>query len=1521
MKKKTKITEMWKRGMSVALTCAMTVSMLPAFSLSASAAETELLKAGSIPASESTLTYDQPTAAGTAGSTNFRIPAFISLDNGENRGNLVAAADARYTVTGDGGGLDTIASVSEDMGKTWNYSFPIYYPDSNGYDGRNATTAIDPVLVEAKDGTIYCLADMNPTGITTAFGQVNQGTGYVEIGGKDRLVLTSNYANANTRPTAADTTTYEYYIGDFDDNGYAPVLKRSDNTASGYGVDEWYNLYHVNNGNYVADLTQHQTNSSSTTIQQNAFYKDSALHVYNTGYIMMVKSTDGGWTWGDPVILNPQIKRPDGEYALLVSPGKGTTLKNGTIIIPFYDHGDSQENVSFIYSKDNGATWKRTNDVSGGWTSESELVELEDGTLRMFSRNGTGKICYADTTMNEDGDYVMGSLVQTNVAVCSTCNVTASMYSKKINGKEAILVACPSGSGRANGKIYTFLVNDDADQTMELYASYAIPDEGYGTGYGYSCLDEQTDGSIGLYYEPNGSPQRCIYTSIDMADITGGKVETKVEISADTPYVETYNKVADTGNITQQPDSEIATVTVEHNTVSYSGSDLYAYKTEKANSLDTFDSVPETGKTLADCEFTITSKATDTYTVQSVKTQKYWNTNQQASYFGDTATDLKIVPTTANGQTTFRVCLSSGSRYVVFYPTKMYFDAYGAYSASATNVDFELAFFEKKEAAAEGDLLPGYQRATAITSGKTYLIGCMYENNFVVLYPENTQTKHTKLVRLGTYNKTTLTITKGTKSGVTTAVVDGKTYKILADAEYMKLGKGSTTTFAIGEDETFTAGEGLTAVKNEITAKELLYDHSGSNGFATTANDSLSLSAAEMEFTKVGDTGNTFTVKAKNNWYLGNAAASGGFWQQAAKNLDFNPVDGEAGAYEIVTNGTTRYMCFYNPEKNFNAMGSKATLDGSYSLLVLEKKDAAAADDVIPGYQKATALTSGKSYLIAYKAADGSVYVLYPVAQASGTDIKNQQTKKYEKQSGSQLTVTGTAVGQHELTVGDALYIINVVCLHKNIKVEGAQEATCEATGLTGKITCTECNEVLSENVTVAKKGHWYGKGVVTKAPTVSETGVMTYTCGLDATHTKTAEIPRLSADRAELAEKIAEAAEELAKTDVYTAESLAALQTAYNAAAAVTDSTSDSEVASRLTALKGALENLQTPVQKAEEDLQNSVATAEPINAEGSEAYTADTWTAFEAAYQAAKNPPANATKDQLDELKANLDSAIGALQRRNPALENAQADRQAALAAAKTVYEAGQGSYTTVTWTAFKEAYDALNAAADITDATELAKLTAALTDAQSKLAKEQPGGTTNPDPSNPNPTPVNPTPVNPTPVNPTPVVIEQNKIYDSGNYYYKVTSVAEKTAQVTGLKKKDITKIVIYNTVTLGGQKFNVTSVAPSAFKGNKKITSVTVKKGILDIGANAFASCSKLKKVTVKSTTLKSIGAKAFYNCKNLKSIVIKSKALKKVGKNAFKGINKKAVIKVPKAKAKAYKKLLAKKGQSKTVKIK
>jgi len=99
---------------------------------------------------------------------------------------------------------------------------------------------------------------------------------------------------------------------------------------------------------------------------------------------------------------------------------------------------------------------------------------------------------------------------------------------------------------------------------------------------------------------------------------------------------------------------------------------------------------------------------------------------------------------------------------------------------------------------------------------------------------------------------------------------------------------------------------------------------------------------------------------------------------------------------------------------------------------------------------------------------------------------------------------------------------------------------------------------------------------------------------------------------------------------------------------------------------------------------------------------------------------------------------------------------------------------------------------------------------------------------------------------------------------------------------------------------------------------KIDNVTYK--VTGIASSAFKNCKKLKKVTI-GANVTSIGKQAFYGCKSLKTVTVKSKSMKKVGSKAFKGIHKKASIKVPKAKLKAYKKLFKKGGAAKSVKIK
>ncbi len=143
-----------------------------------------------------------------------------------------------------------------------------------------------------------------------------------------------------------------------------------------------------------------------------------------------------------------------------------------------------------------------------------------------------------------------------------------------------------------------------------------------------------------------------------------------------------------------------------------------------------------------------------------------------------------------------------------------------------------------------------------------------------------------------------------------------------------------------------------------------------------------------------------------------------------------------------------------------------------------------------------------------------------------------------------------------------------------------------------------------------------------------------------------------------------------------------------------------------------------------------------------------------------------------------------------------------------------------------------------------------------------------------------------------------VMSKKTFTSKSLKYKVTkcTTSAKEVTITGTSKKNLTSLNIPATVKYNGMSFKVASIGKNAFKSKKKLKSATIGKNVKSIGASAFAKDGRLNKITIKSTVLKKVGSKA------------------------LSGINKKAKIKVPAKKLKAYKKLLKNKGQKKSVKI-
>ena len=455
-------------------------------------------------------TASVPFPTNIMGSGHYRIPALITT----NDGTLVAAADARWHVwdtTDDNGDIDTIVSYSTNNGSSWNYSFANYI-DNGNTTNYNAATFIDPAL--AYDGeTIYMIVDLYPgqSGQTNCTASSKAGTGYDSQG---RLML-------STSATASfSTSNFSYYL----DGG---KICDSNGNDQGYTVDAWFNVINTSTGISCGNLFDYNNTCG--------------FHPLMTSHLYLTKSTDDGKTWSAPQMLNHQIKGDSNTY-YLVSPGRGFyDAKTGAIIFGAYDNSNDKKGaVSLIFSRDGGDTWERTANVSG-ISSENEIVQLEDGTLRMFLRHDDGDytIKYVDATWN-GSTYTWGSIQNTGVEAHNNTNVSAISYSKYSDGKQVILVSCPGATSgawnRYNGKIYTFTVDNDT-KAMELVGTYDVDSSSYWDPFSYSCMTELDDGTIGMLYE-KGDSGNITYAEFSAETVTGLTFDTTV-VEPEDPETET----------------------------------------------------------------------------------------------------------------------------------------------------------------------------------------------------------------------------------------------------------------------------------------------------------------------------------------------------------------------------------------------------------------------------------------------------------------------------------------------------------------------------------------------------------------------------------------------------------------------------------------------------------------------------------------------------------------------------------------------------------------------------------------------------------------------------------------------------------------------------------------------------------------------------------------------------------------------------------------------------------------------
>lgn len=380
-------------------------------------------------------THSQPFASGTGGSENFRIPALVTLADD----TLVAACDARWDHTGDGGGLDTIVSRSSDGGETWKFSFTNYLGDNGDTLNILSTSFIDPALVT--DGeNLWMLVDLYPAGIALNTARYSPVPGSCGFDANGNLLLRScdpipvgeeGYAEA------AAKAKYDHYL----DLKTLTLHRKNGETLDFFAVDTFFNI------------------TGPSEVSTNLFCADSPFRPWPTGFLYLTHSQDGGKTWSAPELLN--LKRPE-EQTLLVGPGNGAYHPSyGHVLFTAYEHTYGFERCCLLWRDEQG-TWHRSENATlDTWSSEGAPVVLPDGTVRVFYRDGFEILRYSDYRFDGNAYVVTAREAET------PARKTARNQLSAIRMGNRIYVSTATGRDRVreDGVIHVFSLEENNAMT------------------------------------------------------------------------------------------------------------------------------------------------------------------------------------------------------------------------------------------------------------------------------------------------------------------------------------------------------------------------------------------------------------------------------------------------------------------------------------------------------------------------------------------------------------------------------------------------------------------------------------------------------------------------------------------------------------------------------------------------------------------------------------------------------------------------------------------------------------------------------------------------------------------------------------------------------------------------------------------------------------------------------------------------------------------------------------------------
>lgn len=231
-----------------------------------------------------------------------------------------------------------------------------------------------------------------------------------------------------------------------------------------------------------------------------------------TGQFVLVKSTDDGLTWSEPMNITEQIKVPAWQL-MFQGPGRGITLDDGTLVFPAQfkadigekalDGGQYTAHSTIVYSKDGGETWHIGTSPKPN-TTEAQVVQLADGSLMLNMRDDRNRQIKDET----NGRAVA---VTTDLGETWTIHSSSNSALPEPNCMASIIDASVSIDGQNQQVLFFSNPNDkEARVNMTIKASidggHTWPEANQvllneNQGFGYSCLTMVDENTVGILYE------------------------------------------------------------------------------------------------------------------------------------------------------------------------------------------------------------------------------------------------------------------------------------------------------------------------------------------------------------------------------------------------------------------------------------------------------------------------------------------------------------------------------------------------------------------------------------------------------------------------------------------------------------------------------------------------------------------------------------------------------------------------------------------------------------------------------------------------------------------------------------------------------------------------------------------------------------------------------------------------------------------------------------------------------------